>query len=189
MKTTTLLLAFLLCAGLLSFGQSTSTVPVKKFIKTEIPESIRNSKQFKRAEWFTRQRAFPYDTILVNRYYREMDREMNKVKSGRLKSSDNPAWTAVGPRGVQTTKANWGTVSGRVRAIAVHPTDPLTVYIGAASGGQSRALITVGPGNQTHFSDLEVSPYNSNIILATQASGYEFLGIVLPNDSQEEVYC
>ncbi|MCX6224043.1 MAG: T9SS type A sorting domain-containing protein, partial [Bacteroidia bacterium] len=143
-------------------------------------------------------------------------------------------------------KANWGTVGGRVRAIAVHPTDPQTLYIGAASGGiwkttdgganwedigyglesltfgaiaidpknpeiiyagsgesmlfgnggnfpgkglfkstdggQSWILITVGPGNQTHFSDLEVSPYNSNIILATLASGYEYLGIILPNE-------
>ncbi|MCX6225602.1 MAG: T9SS type A sorting domain-containing protein [Bacteroidia bacterium] len=245
MKTTTLLLAFFLCAGLLSFGQSTSTVLVKKSITKEVPERIRNSKQFMRAEWFYAPRAFPYDTIPATRFYQEADREMSKAKSGRLKSNVYPTWAAIGPRGFQHPGANWGIVSGRVRAIAVHPTNPSILYIGAASGGiwksidggtnwsdvgygmesmtfgaiaidpknpetvyagsgesvlfvstafpgkglfkstdggQSWTVITNGIGNLTHFSDLEVSPYNSNIILATLASGYSLSGGVLPNE-------
>ncbi|MCX6225596.1 MAG: hypothetical protein NTV01_12735, partial [Bacteroidia bacterium] len=173
MKTTTLLLAFFLCAGLISFGQSNSTVPVKKSIKTEVPEYIRNSNPFKRAEWFTRQRAFPYDTIPASRYLREVDREMNKAKSSRLKSIDYPAWTAVGPRGVQTTKANWGTVGGRVRAIAVHPTDPQTLYIGAASGGLWKSTnggatwTDIGYGLESmSFGAIAIDPKNPEIIFA-----------------------
>lgn len=244
MKTTTLLLAFFLYAGLPSFGQSTSTIPTQKSVKPVIPDYIRNTNQFKRAEWFTVQRAFPYDTMPVERYYREVEREMVTAKSGRLKSSDNPTWNAVGPRGFQFTRANCGVVSGRVRAIAVHPTDPQTVYIGAASGGiwkstngganwtdigyglesmsfgaiaidpknpeiiyagsgesvlltgynyypgkglykstdggRSWILITNGIGNNTCFSDLVVSPHNSNMLLAALTSGYELMGLVMP---------
>lgn len=246
MKTAAFLSAFLLGSVLLLSGQTNSTVSTQKSIKSEVPEQIRNSNQFKRAEYFYNQRAFPYDTIPLTRYYQEMDRELAKVKSGRLKSDDYPFWASVGPRGVQTPLVNWGTVSGRVRAIAVHPTDPQTVFIGAASGGlwmsndggaswgdfgyglesqtfgaiaidpknpaiiyagsgesmlfgnggnfpgrglfkstnggRSWIVITDGIGNQTHFSDLAVSPYNSDMVLAALGSGYAISGIELPNE-------
>jgi photosystem II stability/assembly factor-like uncharacterized protein len=137
-------------------------------------------------------------------------------------------------------------VSGRVRAVAVHPADPLTVYIGAAcgglwkstdggntwndigqnfesltfgaiaidslnpnivyagsgesgyftswmhfagsglfksiDGGQSWTQDTVSFGAQTHFSDIAVSPHNSNIVLAALASGNHYLGPNLANE-------
>ena len=45
-------------------------------------------------------------------------------------------WSPIGPTGVVSTwPSQWGVVSGRVRALAVHPTDPNTAYIGPAAGG------------------------------------------------------
>jgi photosystem II stability/assembly factor-like uncharacterized protein len=232
MKTIAILSAFLLGFGSISYAQ------------IKVPERIRNTNQFKRAEWFTAPRAFPYDTIPVNRYNREVERELSKAKSGRIKSNEYPTWIAVGPNGVKTNSQRTVLVSGRVRAIAVHPTDPETVYIGAASGGiwkttngganwtdigygmesltfgaiaidpknpqiiyagsgesillsdykvypgkglyksvdggRSWSLITNGIGNKTCFSDLVVSPHNSNLLLAALTSGYEFMDNVLP---------
>jgi photosystem II stability/assembly factor-like uncharacterized protein len=64
-----------------------------------------------------------------------MNNEIRKALANRLETDAYPYWHPVGPAGIETEFSNWQTVSGRVRAIAVHPTDPNTVYIGAASGG------------------------------------------------------
>ncbi len=47
-------------------------------------------------------------------------------------------------------------------------------------GGSNWELITNDFGSQTHFSDLEVSPHNSDIVMATMASGSFYLGEGLP---------
>jgi len=232
MKRIILLSAFLLCSIFISYGQSVSPPFSGKPTRITIPEQIKNRKAFKRAEWFYTQRAFPYDTIPATMYVKEKDREIQKARSNRMKSSDSSTWKPIGPAGFSTANtawANWGTISGRVRAVAVHPNDPLTVYIGAASGGlwktidggenwqdighdlgslsfgaiaidpnnpeivyagsgeanlglcyafpgnglykstdggQTWNVITDGFGTITNFSDLLVSPYNSNIIMA-----------------------
>ena len=229
MKTKILLSAFLLCAILFSYGQSTSTTASGKPNRINIPDNIRSRKAYQRAEWFYTQRAFPYDTIPAFLYLKEKDREIQKAISFRMKSSYSVTWEPLGPKGVNTTVVNWGTVSGRVKAIAVHPNDPLTVYIGAAGGGlwkttdggenwldighslpsqtygaiaidpnnpdiiyagsgeailgafycypgnglykstdggQTWSVITNGFGPVTYFSDLLVSPFNSNVVIA-----------------------
>ncbi|MCX6226823.1 MAG: T9SS type A sorting domain-containing protein [Bacteroidia bacterium] len=172
MKTAAFLSVFLLGSVLLSFGQSTSIVPVIKSIKTEVPEHIRNSNQFKRAEWFNSQRAFPSDTIPLTTYFKVVDQELLKEKSGRLKSDDFPQWTSLGPRGIESTSA-WGRISGRVRVIAVHPTDPQTLYIGAASGGLWKSAdgganwsdFGYGLESQT-FGAIAIDPKNPEVVYA-----------------------
>ena len=176
-----------------------------------------------------------------------MTKEIQKAKSNASKNSDDLTWSSVGPAGVQCGVPQWGVVSGRVRAIAVHPTDPLTLYIGVASGGLWKTndggqtwqdighdfetmcfgaiaidpnnpetvyagsgeynllgnfntypgnglykstdggttwmLITNGIGSTTFFSDLAVSPYNSNIVMAMLGGGTAFVtGLDLPNE-------
>ncbi len=53
-----------------------------------------------------------------------------------------PAWTALGPFPIPNgqTETRVDPVSGRVTAIAVHPTNPLIAYVGAAQGGLYRTL-------------------------------------------------
>ncbi len=214
----------------------------------DIPEDIKNTKVFKRFEWEYKQRAFPYDTIPYETYHREKSKEIKKIKNNHYKNAAQLPWTSLGPKGVEggSIMPDWGVLSGRVRAVAVHPTDPLTVYIGAAGGGIWKTtdggenwmdvgrhleslsygsiaidpdnpetiyagtgeavflagfihfsgkglyksinggltwqLITNGFGDQTHFSDLAVNPHNSNIVMATMASGCFYLGVGLPNE-------
>lgn len=63
-----------------------------------------------------------------------------------IQSPSIPAWTPIGPapipNGQTTTSLTVGEqpVSGRVTAIAVHPTNPNTVYVGTAQGGVYRTL-------------------------------------------------
>jgi photosystem II stability/assembly factor-like uncharacterized protein len=246
MKTKILLSAFLFCSVLISSGQRNSTTSSETQNSRNIPDHIRERKAFKRAEWFNNQRAFPYDVIPVAKYVKEMDSEIQKSRTMRLKSSAPLTWTSVGPSGVEADMPHWGMVSGRIRAIAVHPTDSLTVYIGAASGGlwktidgganwqdigrglesgtfgaiavdpnnpetiyagsgecnlvegfytyagiglyksldggQNWSLITNGFGSMTFFSDMVVSPYNSNIVIASLGGGNVFTGLDLSNE-------
>ena len=203
----------------------------------QVPEEIRDRNSFKRFEWFYRQRAIPYDTLSIHTYYSESKKEIQKHINGVQNSPNALQWSSVGPSGILSGfPAHWGEVSGRIRGLAVHPTDPMTVYIGAAAGsiwkttnggtswanvgdnlaslsygaiaidpnnpnivyagagetmylfnvylyggkgvykstdaGASWVNITNGFGSTTHFSDMEVSPHNSNIIFAALGSGY-----------------
>ena len=64
-----------------------------------------------------------------------MTKEIQKAKNQSIKAENDLTWSSVGPAGVIFDPEEWGIVSGRVKAIAVHPYDPQIVYIGAACGG------------------------------------------------------
>src|SRR5262249_47220043 len=77
--------------------------------------------------------TLPYNprALAIQQFERQM-------AAGRTKTT--PVWDALGPDPIpngQTTPVN--PVSGRVTAIAVDPTDPAVVYVGAAPGGVYRA--------------------------------------------------
>ena len=127
-KCTLYLLSFLFLLPLLMFAQ-------QKSLWDQIPEDIKQSKPFKRFEWYYKQRAFPFDTIPHYQFIKTQEKEKERIKNSFNKISDLPVWSSVGPNGSQSRIGHWGITSGRVRAIAVHPNDPLTVYIGAACGG------------------------------------------------------
>ena len=98
-----------------------------------VPDEIKERNSFKRYEWFYRQRAFPYDTLSMYTFLKEREKEINKEGSG----PNVLQWTNIGPSGIigDVDHPQWGEVSGRVKGIAVDPSDPNIVYIGAASGG------------------------------------------------------
>ncbi|MAT39049.1 MAG: hypothetical protein CL946_05535 [Ectothiorhodospiraceae bacterium] len=213
-----------------------------------VPQFVKERKSFKRYEWFYRQRTNPDGELPVATYLQERNTEMERDrvrKQSQYMQGPAPAasvtWETIGPNSVTDMwPSHWGDVSGRVRAVAVHPTNANTAYIGAAAGGiwkttnggsswsdigsglssitfgaiavspadpnivfagtgevmylfnsvtydgqglfkstnggTSWTHITNGFGNQTHFSDIEVSPHNANIVLASLGSGYSHLG-------------
>jgi photosystem II stability/assembly factor-like uncharacterized protein len=160
-----LLLLLFLSPYFLTYAQQAS-------IWDRVPEEVSKTNPFKRFEWFYRQRALPYDTIPLHTYITERDKEIQKIKNG-TNVGDLLPWVSVGPNGIQNPYwcEHWGVSSGRVRAVAVHPNDPLTVYIGAASGGIWKT--TNGGENWSDIgSDLEsllfgaiaIDPNNPNIV-------------------------
>ena len=236
MKKLILLMAFTFFPYTLLISQQIS-------IWDRVPEEIREKNSFKRFEWFYRQRAIPYDTLSIHKYNSEMEKEIQKNINGVQNSPNALQWNSIGPSGILSGfPSHWGEMSGRIRGLAVHPTDPNTVYIGAAAGsiwkttnggtswvnvgdnlasltygaiaidpnnpntvyagageamylfdtykydgkgmykstdaGASWTHITNGFGSITHFSDLQVSPHNSNIVFATLGGGYWHLGYV-----------
>lgn len=245
MKKIAFLSILFFCFVWISYGQTDNTPVISKSTGFGIPDHIKSRKAYKRAEWFSNQRQFPSDTFPVYTYAREMTNEIQKIKAVRSEGDAYPNWESVGPDGFPYPVGNFSVVGGRVRAVAVHPTDPLTVFIGAASGGiwktidggqnwqdighdlpsgtfgaiaidpnnpdivyagsgesifmtnfniypgsglykstdggQNWNVITDGFGTVTFFSDLAVSPYNSNVVIASLCQGSTYCGTNLSN--------
>ncbi len=137
-----------------------------------VPDDIRETKAFKRYENFYRTRAWPADFIPQDHYKAEKRKAVAKYENRGNPEGGN--WTNIGPNGIVSTwPEHWGMSSGRVRGIAVHPSDPLIVYAGAASGG----LWKTTDGGLTwidlaenfvslSFGAIEIDPSNPQIVYA-----------------------
>ena len=87
----------------------------------------------KRTEWFFFQRRFPYDEVPAGarqeavRKVEQMQRRLDDARAMRKGASvqARTPWEPIGPENV----------GGRIRAMAIHPTNGSTIYIGAAAGG------------------------------------------------------
>lgn len=175
-KTYILLILFFLPSFVIQAQQAS--------IWDRFPEEIRSTNPFRRFEWFYRQRALPNDTIPLYKYVNERNREIQKIKNGEYRENIIP-WVSVGPNGIQNPSwcSHWGVSSGRVRAVAIDPNDPLTVYIGAASGGIWKTT-NGGEGWSDIGSDLEslvfgaiaIDPANPNVVYAGSGEIIAFLG-------------
>ena len=74
-------------------------------------------------EWFAKQRAFPFDEIPQDEYLKSV--KYVKQNMTYVESDDPSSWSYAGPVNIE----------GRITTVAIHPTDPQTVYAGTANGG------------------------------------------------------
>jgi photosystem II stability/assembly factor-like uncharacterized protein len=140
----------------------------------QVPEEIRERNSFKRLEWFYRQRSAPYDTIPLQIYRSELEREVQKAIEGSENPLNNLQWNSIGPTGINSTSpSHWGEMSGRIRGLDVDPTDANVVYVGVASGGIWKT--TDGGTNWTNIGDnlasltygaIAIDPNNINTVYA-----------------------
>src|SRR5262249_51704843 len=100
-----------------------------------------------RERWFYGQREFPRGVIpagarlqALRRRLQMQAEETAKARAmahggvGTLPAASSSTWTLVGPQPVSSPSPT-GSVSGRVSALAVDPTNSSVVYLGAAQGG------------------------------------------------------
>ena len=97
------------------------------------------------------------------------------MKLGKV-SGTSDLWTNIGPNAIDMTSSfipYWGKVSGRVRGLDVHPTDPNTVYAGAAAGGIWKTTDggttwadVSGSLNRLTFGAIAIDPNNTNTVYA-----------------------
>jgi hypothetical protein len=85
-------------------------------------------------------RGVPYDTPYNPRL--EAIASMRTQLEALAPFTSSSAWTPIGPAPIPNgqTTSRVDPVSGRVTAIAVHPTNPDIVYVGTAQGGVYRSL-------------------------------------------------
>ena len=128
----------------------------------------------------------PYDPMIRVRAIREMEQQEAKlredVKKGLLRPEiSNLTWTNLGPYPIPNgqTETNVTAVSGRVTAIAIHPTNPDIAYVGAAQGGVYRTLDGGATWTQLFnnaqslaIGTLSIAPSNPEIV---------YVGTVEPN--------
>ncbi len=90
-----------------------------------------------RAEWFYGQRAYPALSIPDGARLKALA-QADKIPQAlrRDKAGPTSLWTSVGPQGFDSQVApSWGRMSGRVRALAIDPTNADRLLLGAATGG------------------------------------------------------
>jgi photosystem II stability/assembly factor-like uncharacterized protein len=155
--------------------QATVALAQYASIWDQIPED-KKTKAFKRYEAIYKQIAFPYDTIPMVQYATEIEREIQKIKSHQRETLTELQWTFIGPTGVKDNifSPHWGVTSGRIRSIAVHPTNPSIIYIGVANGGiwkttnGGETWADIGDYNvgATTFGSIAIDPSNPDIIYA-----------------------
>lgn len=101
------------------------------------PEWVRSRNAFRRIEAFYRKRLPTDGTNAADILAAE--RERAALDATQKRASGQRAgleWEPIGPVGYDMSfPSQWVKSSGRVRAVAVHPADPNTIYIGAAAGG------------------------------------------------------
>jgi hypothetical protein len=120
-----LALAVSMTAGGQEPGESRARKPGDKRYGEE--EQIRA-----RAEWFIRSRGL--DQLERAGALRARAAEETALRTS-LDAGLLANWTSVGPESMSMLSWTMGRVAGRVAALAVHPTDENTIYLGAASGG------------------------------------------------------
>ena len=150
-----------------------------KSVWDKVPEEVKQKNSFKRYEWFYRPRTdengnFPKEHINQQMVIEEKKIAEPNMKLSKVSTSD--VWTNIGPKAIDMSSSfipYWGNVSGRVRGLDVHPTDPNIVYIGAAAGGiwkttDGGTTWTDKSGNFSRltFGSIAIDPNNTNTIYA-----------------------
>ncbi|HEY9404595.1 MAG TPA: carboxypeptidase regulatory-like domain-containing protein [Pyrinomonadaceae bacterium] len=151
-----------------------------------------------RQQWFMMQRAYPFDAPPAEgrlKAWLARPKDGGRGKDGGIDARGvAQSWRSIGPS--PTTPAfpdNWGVTSGRLNSIAVHPTAPHIILIGAATGGIWRSTdggANFVPVTDTHV-DLAVgsiafSKSNPSVVYAGMGdldNGYFGTGVLKSTDA------
>ncbi len=166
-----LLLIFFILSSLPAFAQYNS-------IWDSVTEEVRNTNAFKRYEWFYRTRTDEFGNFPKEHVDRQFAGELAKIEQQKLFKTNTTSdqWTNIGPKSINMSNSfipYWGNVSGRVRGLDVHPSNPDIVYIGAAAGGiwkttDGGATWTDKSGDLSRltFGSVAIDPNNTDVIYA-----------------------
>ena len=89
-----------------------------------------------RLQYFLSQRAYPKETLPPGALYKAWAQARQQSR-WRLRGGEGPRWENIGPAPMRDSQMGQQRidVSGRVRAIVVHPRNSDVVFVGAALGG------------------------------------------------------
>ena len=111
-----------------SFGLFIAFIALYSCENTTLPE--KTSGALHALDFMYGQRAFPYDNIPADGFYKGYQKAVLEFRSNlQTRGSDPEPWEAIGPHNT----------AGRTLAIAFNPQNPQTIYAGSASGGLWRS--------------------------------------------------
>ncbi|MCL4832397.1 MAG: hypothetical protein KJZ86_08150 [Caldilineaceae bacterium] len=140
----------------------------------------------KRSNFYVAQRAYPLDTLPVGGFVAALEQTMAMLP---LEAAETlPLWQNIGPAPMVDSKVGQQkiNVSGRVRALAVHPNDPNTVYLGAAQGGVWKT--TNGGDSWTPLTDNQASLAMGALAIDPQNPNTIYAGTGEPSNSLDSYY-
>ena len=154
-------------------SKSVPPAPVGAKIDADAGDNEGPERLNERMRWFRGGRLGPDGEIppdARNRALKQIDENIRRGILGaqpKTLTSDD-SWSPVGPSPLLDQGSAF---SGRVTAIAVHPTDPNTVYVGAAQGGVWKTTDhggTWAPMTDTQASlavgSIAIDPSNPNVV-------------------------
>ena len=139
-----------------------------------------------RREWMEKLRAYPYGEYTQNPVYAARAaafRAPASAKSG-VSSILVAPWRSIGPFGFQTSGfygSSPNADGGRIRAIAIHPTNPSIIFAGSASGGVWRT--TNGGATWTPLTDNQCSLNTGSIAIDPVNPSIVYVGTGEPTQS------
>ncbi|HLL75135.1 MAG TPA: Calx-beta domain-containing protein [Pyrinomonadaceae bacterium] len=149
----------------------------------------------KRENWFYFERAYPFGEIPADARRRAWESRPGRDKGGKILPHSQFVWTPIGPAPTDgfASAQNWGPTSGRINAVAVLPTSPKIILVGAATGGIWRSTddgSTFAPVSDSQV-DLSVgsiafAPSNPNVVYAGMGdvdNSYVGTGILKSTDA------
>lgn len=134
----------------------------------------------------------PFDRSLRPAALKQLETQKSlvaKMPASPEKNSLLSAWTEIGPAPIPNSQVETPpitTASGRVTAIAVHPTNPDIVYVGAAQGGVYRT--TDGGTNWNPIFDSAQSLAVGAIAIAPSSPETVYIGTGEPNFSSDSFF-
>jgi hypothetical protein len=133
-----------------------------------------------RNEWFESQRAYPFAEYRQNAV--AAVRAMPAMRtSGSMVVTP---WRSLGPFGFQTSGYYGSSPSpdgGRIRTVAIHPTNPSIIYAGSASGGVWRT--TNGGASWTPLTDFQCTLTTGSIAIDPVDPSIIYVGTGEPSSS------
>ena len=131
----------------------------------------------RREDWFMSKRMYPFAELPAEaRRQAWLSRPADASGLDETGRTTNVEWQSIGPK--PTTSyfpGNWGLTSGRINAIAVAPSNPELVLIGAATGGVWRS--TDGGINFAPTSDNQVDLAVGSIAFAPSDNSIVYAGM------------
>lgn len=136
-----------------------------------LPASAGGDHPRERIEYFVQRRAFPFDRIPSRALLTAREAMVRMPRASLFAGVQSPMspWTPIGPAPINTNPLT----SGRISAIAIHPTNNAVIYIGAAQGGVWKSVD--GGNSWTPLTDnqcslaigaVTIDPVNPNIVYA-----------------------
>ncbi len=133
----------LACGSWLFFSSKNNLAPFSSPLATssavsDLAEIEEDDDKTQGASSYYRDRLYPFEEIPKTAKEKAF-RSFQQLKQLSLLSANQTArlWTPIGPAPIVTAEGN---NSGRVVSIGLHPSDPNTVYVGAAQGGVWKSI-------------------------------------------------